>query len=391
MSGYPVLKDSAAKLYFLMYDSAQSLPVGKADLVVGNITVTIKKLGGAWGAASGAVTNEGEGWYSVAHVANTDTVGPLLLKASAAGAVTALHTFNIVAYNSADAEDLGLSAVAVAAAQATAASDFSEANNTMLGTMPADVWDHSFGGDMARNWILGTNNLLILLEARLTLNAIRDAVLLATTSSLTVPGSFGAFVVTLLQAAHDRVILGVPSSAPGAVSGVVIRSYLDQRTSASTGTMVSAFLSMVENYSGALYRFLAPALALAPSGGGGGGGGGVQLVSMPVRVKAGTTTRMTQGDAFTRQVRLMESNDEPFPIPGGATVEIIWTRVGQNVPTLEAEATIDLAAQGLVSYPITAPDTATPGNYREQWRVTSGATVLMFPTVGYVDLVIKPA
>lgn len=78
---------------FLMRDSADHL-TGKAGLTP---TVTLSKNGGVFGAASGAVSEIGNGWYALAGDADDrDTLGDLLLHATSAGADPADERFVIV-------------------------------------------------------------------------------------------------------------------------------------------------------------------------------------------------------------------------------------------------------------------------------------------------------
>jgi hypothetical protein len=105
--GYFLKSNSTAKeLLFLMVDSADHLS-GKTGL---SPTVTIRKPGGAFGTPSGAVTEIANGWYKVAgNATDTNTLGPLLLHATAANADPADDSFNVVAYDPDDAVHLGLS------------------------------------------------------------------------------------------------------------------------------------------------------------------------------------------------------------------------------------------------------------------------------------------
>lgn len=84
--------------------TTQPLPfilVGTADHLTGQPgktpTVTIRKQGGAFAAPSGAVVEVGNGWYEVsASAANYDTLGSLILHATAAGCDPVDREFEIV-------------------------------------------------------------------------------------------------------------------------------------------------------------------------------------------------------------------------------------------------------------------------------------------------------
>lgn len=107
MAGYPLKKDTATlPLVFTMYDSTQSRPVGKTGLTP---TVVISKNGAAFGSPAGAIEEIGNGKYKVVgHVDDTNTLGPLELYATAAGADPTWETYFVVNYNPLDADSLGL-------------------------------------------------------------------------------------------------------------------------------------------------------------------------------------------------------------------------------------------------------------------------------------------
>ncbi len=106
---YEVKKDSAAyPLVFLMIDSSDHIS-GKTGLAP---TVTLSKNGAAFGSPAGAVTQIANGWYQVAgHATDTNTLGPLVLHASAAGADPTDAAYFVVAYDPQDAVRGGLTAL----------------------------------------------------------------------------------------------------------------------------------------------------------------------------------------------------------------------------------------------------------------------------------------
>ena len=63
------------------------------------VTVTLSKNGAAFGAASGAVTEIGNGWYSIANATDFNTLGQLLIHATATGCDPFDGTLEIVAYD----------------------------------------------------------------------------------------------------------------------------------------------------------------------------------------------------------------------------------------------------------------------------------------------------
>ncbi len=74
---------STTPIPFLMVDSVDHVS-GKTGL---SLTVTISKSGGAFAAPAGPVTAIGNGWYKLTPTAaDTNSVGALILHATAAGA-----------------------------------------------------------------------------------------------------------------------------------------------------------------------------------------------------------------------------------------------------------------------------------------------------------------
>jgi hypothetical protein len=89
-----------------MVDSADHL-TGKTGLTP---TVTLSKNGAAFTSPAGAVTEIANGWYKIAgNATDANTLGPLILHATAAGADPVDVEFEVVAYDPQDAAALGLS------------------------------------------------------------------------------------------------------------------------------------------------------------------------------------------------------------------------------------------------------------------------------------------
>lgn len=112
-----LLKQSstAQELLFLMIDSADHVSP-KTGL---SPTVTIRKAGGSFASPSGAVSEIANGWYKVAgNATDTNTLGPLLLHASATGADPSDVEFAVVAFDPQDAVRIGMSSLPNAAAEA---------------------------------------------------------------------------------------------------------------------------------------------------------------------------------------------------------------------------------------------------------------------------------
>jgi len=91
--GYPVqVNNTSESLMFLMVDSTDHI-TGMAGVVP---VVTLSKNGAAFAVPVGAVTEVGDGWYRVApNATDANTVGPLVLHATALGCDPTDETFDI--------------------------------------------------------------------------------------------------------------------------------------------------------------------------------------------------------------------------------------------------------------------------------------------------------
>lgn len=94
MPAYTLDQNAATTpLLFLLLDSSDHL-TGKTGLAP---TVTLSKSGGAFAAPAGAVSELGSGWYKVAgNATDTNTLGPLILHATAAGADPSDEVYQVV-------------------------------------------------------------------------------------------------------------------------------------------------------------------------------------------------------------------------------------------------------------------------------------------------------
>ena len=97
MNGYAIQQSTASQpLVFLMIDSSDHVS-GKTGL---SPTVTISKNGGAFASPAGSVTEIGSGLYKVAaNAGDSDTLGPLVLHATATGADPTDWLYPVVAYD----------------------------------------------------------------------------------------------------------------------------------------------------------------------------------------------------------------------------------------------------------------------------------------------------
>ncbi|HEX5323842.1 MAG TPA: hypothetical protein VFW40_08660 [Capsulimonadaceae bacterium] len=107
--GYDLIQSSASlALPFMMVSSTD----GTTPLTGASPTVTISKNGGSFATPSGAVTEIGNGWYQVAgNATDTNTLGSLLLHATATGGDPSDDMFRVVAFNALDGVRGGLTAL----------------------------------------------------------------------------------------------------------------------------------------------------------------------------------------------------------------------------------------------------------------------------------------
>jgi uncharacterized protein YjbJ (UPF0337 family) len=113
---YPIKQSTTAQaLVFYMVASSDHIAAGTGL----TCTVTIRKSGGSFASPGGSVTEIANGWYQVAgNATDTNTLGPLLLHATATGADPTDVCYHVVAYDPQDAVRAGLTALPNAAAEA---------------------------------------------------------------------------------------------------------------------------------------------------------------------------------------------------------------------------------------------------------------------------------
>ncbi len=119
--GYLLKKSSTTRpLLFLLVSSTDHI----TGLTGASVTVTISKAGGSFAAPSGSLTEIANGWYQVAaNATDTNTNGPLLLHATAAGGDPTDDRFEVVSFDPDSATNLGLSNIdaAISSRSATGA------------------------------------------------------------------------------------------------------------------------------------------------------------------------------------------------------------------------------------------------------------------------------
>ena len=107
--GFPISYNQSTQVLPFMMVSSTNHVIGITGLTP---TVTLSKNGGGFADCAGTVSEIGNGWYCVAaNPADSNTLGPLLLHASAAGCDPFDDLFPVVAYNSQASADLGLTAI----------------------------------------------------------------------------------------------------------------------------------------------------------------------------------------------------------------------------------------------------------------------------------------
>src|SRR5690348_11570685 len=109
-----LIKQSSTQspLPFLLVQSSDHI----TGLTGATPTVTIRKVGGTFATPAGAVSEIANGWYEVAaNATDTNTLGPILLHATAASADPSdILVAEIVAYDPQSATNLGLSGLSTA-------------------------------------------------------------------------------------------------------------------------------------------------------------------------------------------------------------------------------------------------------------------------------------
>lgn len=209
MSYFLKASQAARPLLFLMVDSTDHV-TGKTGL---SPTVTLSKNGAAFGAPAGAVTELSGGWYKVAaNATDTNTLGPLLLHATATGADPSDLQFEVVSFDPEDAAALGLSRL-----DATVSSRSSHS--------AADVWS------------VATRALTD--KAGFSLSAAGvQAVWDALTAALTTVGSIGKRLADNLDATVGSRLASASYTAPDNAGIATIQAAVD--------TEVAAILAAVD-------------------------------------------------------------------------------------------------------------------------------------------------
>lgn len=137
-----VLRQSIARTIMVFLTSSADHVSGVA---AATLTITASKAGAAFASITPVVTDRGNGWYSIALTAtDTNTLGDLVIRATAAGADPIDTLMQVVSYNFEDAVRLGLTSLPNAAAAAagglfTRGTGAGQINQTTNGRIDVDV------------------------------------------------------------------------------------------------------------------------------------------------------------------------------------------------------------------------------------------------------------
>ncbi len=215
---YSIAQNQTAQaLIFLMVDAAD-MTTPETGL---SPTVTLSKNGGAFGAPAGAVTEIGSGWYKVAgNATDADTLGPLALHATAAGAAVTDAVFPVVAYNPLDGDDLGLTTIDTEIAAIKARTD-------ALPTDPADA------SDIAASLTTITGHIDTEIASILAAVDTEVAAIKAKTDNLPAsPAAVGSTMVIDLTTALDQT--PVSASVGHALLAALVEAYGDEDIAGTT-------------------------------------------------------------------------------------------------------------------------------------------------------------
>lgn len=133
------LREQSSTSYPIMLFMADVLDhvSGKTGLAP---TVTLSKNGAAFGAAAGAVSEVANGWYALAgNATDRDTVGELVVHATATGADPTDDRLVIVPWDPFDAANLGLTNLDAAVTTRVASADYTAARAAKLDNVDAAV------------------------------------------------------------------------------------------------------------------------------------------------------------------------------------------------------------------------------------------------------------
>ncbi len=149
-SSYPIV--------FFLADSTDHISPATGKTV----TVTLSKNGGSFASAAGAVSEIGNGWYSLAaNSTDRDTIGELVLHATATGADNADLKCLIVPFDPFDATALGLTNIDAAVSTRLSTAGYTAPSNSDITAIKAKTDSLNFDGIYVQSTAAtGTNVLL---------------------------------------------------------------------------------------------------------------------------------------------------------------------------------------------------------------------------------------
>lgn len=166
----------------------------------------------------------------------------------------------------------------------------------------------------------------------------------------------------------------------------LINSLSNVSGSGAVATKLETMLQQIPGSDPAAYRYLAAALAAAPSGGG--GSGTVQYIVSPDSVPP-AVVRLTAGDTnATVQVGLRDASGNPIPLPPDATATFTLRQPGAASATATGAGEVVWAGGGIVQFAFSAlTPVPAEGRYEATFKV-SGAT---FPLGRTIPVIVHPA
>lgn len=350
---YPIQQNQTARpLIFLMVDSTDHI-TPKTGLTP---TVTISKNGGSLASPAGAVSEIGSGLYKVAaNATDSNTLGPLVLHATATGADPSDTMFEVVAYNPEDAVRLGLTALPNVAQGNSGALPTGDASGRVtVGAMAADTLTSSA---LAASAVTEIQSGLSTLDAA----GVRSAVGLASANLDTQLSTIDDFLDTEIAAIKAKTD-NLPSS-PAAV-GSAMTLAADSITAAVIASDAIAEIAdaVWDEATSGHQAAGSTGKALTDAGSGGGGGGGTIVIERQIRLSLDTASPIAEPfafmeeDAYTLKAYITDYNGDPVNLTGYTLTASATSTLGVEIdaPTVTAHD----EALGIVDIAITTDLTA---------------------------------
>ena len=100
--------------------------------------------------------------------------------------------------------------------------------------------------------------------------------------------------------------------------------------------------------------------------------------------------QITQGNLPLVTVTLLDAAGAPVDLTG-CTVELVLQLAPASTSFLGAASVVLPATAGKVTYQFSGAQTAVPGRYQGQWRVTAAGRMTVYPECGYFYFEVVPA